>query len=119
MSIEQPGTERRTSRRGFVRRISGASAAVFAGFAASSATAEAAVTYRCCDLARANRCSGCRNGSPNFSCPSGFNVRRWYCCAGRDLVMCGECNKNSTCWGAPPYACSCGSTTDTNSNFCF
>ena len=118
MSIETSTTEQGTSRRGFVRRVTGASAAVFAGFAASATPAEA-VAYKCCNLARTNRCAGCRSGSPNFSCPSGYRVRRWYCCYSCDLVMCGECNKNSSCWGPPPYACSCGSTTDPNSNFCF
>ena len=118
MSTNGATKERTSSRRGFVRRVTGASAAVFAGFAAAATPAEA-VVYRCCNLARGARsCPGCTGGSSYFRCPSGYNVRRWYCCAGGDLVMCGECNQNSSCWGPPPYACSCGTTVDNNSSFC-
>lgn len=119
MNIDHTTKARTSSRRGFVWRVTGASAAVFGGFATLAAgPAEAIVTYRCCRLARSNRCSGCGSPSPNFSCPSGYRVRRWYCCSSGDLVMCGECTKSDSCYTGP-FACSCGSVTDTNSNFCF
>jgi hypothetical protein len=118
VSIYDRTSNLEVSRRGLLRRISAASAGIFAGLATADAEASGVGFYRCCGLATQTKCGSCVNGSANFHCPSGYTQRRWYCCAGSALVMCGECTKASDCEHGP-FACSCGATIDSTSNFCF
>ena len=105
-------TERETvqegaTRHGFIKKVTAASAAVFAGIAAVGATKAAAYPYHCCALARDNRCAGCTNGSSSFRCPSGYHKKYWVCCENDGLYGCGECASGSNCF-IGPWACSCG-----------
>lgn len=93
------------TRRRFLRRLTGASAGLFAGIAAAGADDAAAYPYACCALASNTHCSGCSTGS--FSCPSGYNKKYWFCCQSGQLYGCGECTHGSSCY-IGPWVCSCG-----------
>jgi hypothetical protein len=99
------GEEILAPRRTLLRRVTEVGVGLFGGLAALGADEAAAYAYACCGLARDNKCSGCSTG--NFSCPSGYSKRYWYCCQGGQLYGCGECAKGSNCYTGP-FACSCG-----------
>ncbi len=95
------------------RRVSVASAALFAGIAARGApNAEAHAgqgNFRCCSLARPDQwCAPA--GADVFWCDHGGFKRVWYCCDTDGVfVGCGECQSSTgTCFNGPTWYCSYG-----------
>lgn len=96
---DAPATTVRTSRRGFLAKVTAGAAAAIGALAAWVEPARA-YTVACCDLALGPPfCS-----SPS-SCPSGWVRRIWHCCNGGTLYQCMECNQGGTCYD-PPFTCS-------------
>ena len=97
----------------FPRRLSVASAALFAGVAARmSSDAEAHPgqgNFRCCTLARPDQWCAPASGTAVFWCDHGGFKRIWYCCTTDGIfVGCGECQGSTgTCFAGPWY-CSYG-----------
>lgn len=97
------------------RKVSLASAALFAGIAARGTPPALAdpgpgyTNWLCCNLGNANVWCAPAGGDPPFSCDHHGGVRRvWYCCQANHLVGCGECVNGGTCSSGPPYYCSYG-----------
>jgi hypothetical protein len=92
------------------RKLSWASAALFAGIAARGTESAYASfhNWNCCSLARMDRwCQGGAGPWP-FVCNYGGYKRAWFCCYMAQLYGCGECNDGGpTCWDGPFY-CSYG-----------
>ena len=112
MQVLDPIPAEDGTRRRFVRRLTGAGAALFTGLATLSADDAEAYPYRCCTLASDTHCSGCANAAPNgsYSCPSGYHKVQWTCCGDSGKINgCGECvpSANNSCYKGP-FACSCG-----------
>lgn len=98
------------TRGNILRRVTGASAGLFIALAARGTEVATAGDFACCNLAwtpdSGHWCSGDAYG--NFSCPSGYYHRVWYCCtSGHQLFGCGECASGATCNDGPWY-CSYG-----------
>jgi hypothetical protein len=91
----------RPSRRGFLGRFAGASAAVIGGIAGLSLTkGEAEATpchvYGCCCLAHPP--GGCPGSGTTYSCPSGWYRKYWTCVVNGIGYYCGECqSRNQDC----------------------
>lgn len=87
------------------RKMSLASAALFAGFAARGATPALAHpgqgNYLCCNLARPDQWCAPASGDPPFVCDHGGFKRVWYCCQANHLVGCGECQQTTSCCSGP------------------
>ena len=108
---------RRAALTSLPRRLSIASAALFAGMAArGTSDAEAHPgqgNFGCCALARTDRWCAPASGTAIFSCDHGGNKRVWYCCDfsvnPAVLVGCGECiSGTGTCYDGPVFNCSYG-----------
>ncbi|MDI6103370.1 hypothetical protein QLQ12_32650 [Actinoplanes sp. NEAU-A12] len=104
MSVDGPAT---AGRRGVLTFLSVGGMALVGGLAGVFQTAEpasAGLASPCCSLASNTRCSGrCHN----YTCPSGYYKRYWWCTAGVRPIGCGECQKGSgTCWEGTSFACS-------------
>jgi hypothetical protein len=92
-------------RRRFLRRLGGLGGATVAAIAVTWADAPAAFAAPyCCDLRYPNG-PWCGNTHPNsnFTCPSGYYKRVWYCTYGQVFLSCYECAAGSSCWNGPWY----------------
>lgn len=91
---------------GWAGKLGLGAVASVAALAADPERAEAAAYY-CCVLGSSTTCPG---SGANYTCPSGYYKRFWYCChsTGR-YIGCGECARGSSgpC-GQSPWACSKG-----------
>jgi hypothetical protein len=96
--------------RSLPRRLTMASAGIFAGIAALGPTSATAGNWACCTLARLDQWCGNHPGfDPPFWCNYGGFKRVWYCCEGGTLYGCGECQSGTgTCFNGPTWYCSYG-----------
>ena len=91
------------------RKISLASAAVFAQMAAWGAATAEAGNWNCCNLARNDHWCGSGPGDPPFWCNYGGFKRVWYCCQVNGTFGCGECQSSTgDCFSGPDFYCSYG-----------
>jgi hypothetical protein len=89
------------------RRLTLASAALFAGVAARGPASASGSNYACCTLARPDQWCGSTTGNPPFWCNHGGFKRVWYCCDVTQLWGCGECiSSTGTCFSGPVFYCS-------------
>lgn len=117
-SVSRRSLFQRTALWSTPRKISVASAAVFAGIAARGATTASAHAgqgqFICCNLARPDQWCAPASGTPPYWCDHGGFKRYWYCCGPGGMVGCGECQSGTgTCHDGPPFYCSYGWTTTT------
>jgi hypothetical protein len=96
-----------TSLWSFRRKLTLASAALFASIAARGPASASAGNVACCNLARPDKRCGNHTGWPPFWCNYGGFRRLWYCCDGGNFWGCGECQSGSgTCFDGPTFYCS-------------
>lgn len=99
-----------SARRGFRSRASGLGAATVGAIATTWTDAPASVDplygEGCCNVAHPNGpfCGG-RKNIENFTCPSGYHKRAWYCHTAHFYYTCLECAAGSNCYSGP-FACS-------------
>lgn len=103
-STELPDLHRRGAL-GLLSRAGMVLVGAVAGLTAAAAPARAdCLGSPCCSLAS---CTQCRYSGRkcNYTCPSGYSKRVWYCHAAARIIGCGECAKGSNC-DLGPWACS-------------
>lgn len=91
------------------RKISVASAALFAQVASWRTETAEAGNWQCCNLAVPGTWCHSDPGDPPFWCNLGGFKRVWYCCTPSATYGCGECQSGTgTCFGGPEFYCSYG-----------
>lgn len=93
------------------RRLTLASAAIFASMASRDVPSAGAANWICCDLAYPNNFCQSGSGSLPFTCPSTggpWYKRAWYCCGPGGIVGCGECQSNPGTCHDGGWTCSYG-----------